>query len=123
MGLDCRPFSSIATYIAGASLIEVVHEELYNRNDILDLVKKKLLKAQETVKLYADIKWILHQLNICDFVYVKLRMYSQTSVTRKGSHKLTKHFFGPFKLIQHINDVTFKLEFPTKSRIHLVFHV
>ncbi|MCH81138.1 hypothetical protein A2U01_0001919 [Trifolium medium] len=100
-----RPPPSLITYIEGASHIQAVDDELYTRSETLDLVKKKLLKAQETMKLYADKKRSPHQFN------------------EKGGHKLTKSFFGPFKLIQQIDDVAFKLELPETSRIHPVFHI
>ncbi|MCI31274.1 hypothetical protein A2U01_0052486, partial [Trifolium medium] len=38
-------------------------------------------------------------------------------------HKLSKRFYGPFKLIKAIGDVAFQLELPPASRIHPVFHV
>src|SRR3954471_12321945 len=75
------------------------------------------------MKVYADKKRLPHKFKVGDFVYVKLRPYRQTSVAGKGGHKLTKRFFGPFKLIQQIDDVAFKLDLPETSRIHPVFHV
>ncbi|MCI43880.1 hypothetical protein A2U01_0065119, partial [Trifolium medium] len=32
-------------------------------------------------------------------------------------------FFGPFKIVQQIGEVAFKLQLPDTSRVHPVFHV
>jgi hypothetical protein len=99
-----------------------VDDDLSTRDNILAMVKKMLLKAQATMKEYANQKRSPHSFKVGDFVYVKLRPYRQISVGKTGSHKLTKRFIGPFKIIQQIDDVAFKLELPATSRIHPVFH-
>lgn len=40
----------------------------------------------------------------------------------RRSHKLSKRFYGPFKLISAIGDVAFQVELPPSSKIHQVFH-
>jgi len=37
--------------------------------------------------------------------------------------KLSPKFYGPFKIIDRIGHVTYKLQLPKTSRIHNVFHV
>ncbi|MCO5605271.1 hypothetical protein L7F22_059451 [Adiantum nelumboides] len=37
--------------------------------------------------------------------------------------KLSNRFYGPFKIIGEVNDVTFRLELPSHWRIHNAFHV
>ena len=38
------------------------------------------------------------------------------------SEKLASFFFGPYKVIEQINSVSFKLELPLSWRMHSVFH-
>jgi len=38
-------------------------------------------------------------------------------------HKLSKKYYGPFKLLKTICDVAFQVELPPTSIIHRVFHV
>lgn len=47
----------------------------------------------------------------------------QTSVTRRVSQKLSKRYFGPFKVEQRIGLVAYKVALPSSSKIHPVFHV
>ena len=56
-------------------------------------------------------------------VYVKLRPYRQPSLARKVNEKLAPRFYGPFKILEKIGPIAYKLELPATARIHLVFHV
>jgi hypothetical protein len=96
---------------------------LSDRDEVLRLLKAKLLKAQTVMKEYADQHRNPHQFKVGDFAFVKLRPYRQNSVLGRRFHKLSKRFYGPFKLLRAIGDVPFELELPSASRIHPVFHV
>ena len=38
-------------------------------------------------------------------------------------NKLPPKYYGPYKVLQKIGTMTYKLELPTYSRVHPVFHV
>lgn len=64
---------NIAQYIAGTSNIDVVDESLVNREAVFANLKKKLLKAQHTMKHFADDKRRDVNFQVGDSVFVKLR--------------------------------------------------
>lgn len=56
-------------------------------------------------------------------VFLKLQPYVQSSLACHSCNKLSFKFFGPFKIIQHVGTVAYKLELPSSASIHNVFHV
>ena len=60
---------------------------------------------------------------VCDMVFLRLQPYKKSSMKLKGRHKRDPKFYGPYKVLQKIGFVAYKLELPPSSRIHLVFHV
>ena len=41
----------------------------------------------------------------------------------KKDNKLSSKYYGPYKVLQNIGSMAYKLEFPASSRVHLVYHV
>jgi hypothetical protein len=41
----------------------------------------------------------------------------------KKDNKLSPKYYGPYKVLQKIGAMAYKLELPTSSQVHLVFHV
>ena len=58
-----------------------------------------------------------------ELVYFRLNHYKQTDIEGKGLEKLKPRFYGPYKVIQKVGEVTYELELPIGSKIHNVFHV
>jgi hypothetical protein len=40
----------------------------------------------------------------------------------KKDNKLSPKYYGPYKVLQKIGTMAYKLELPTSSRVHLVFN-
>ena len=57
-----------------------------------------------------------------DMFFLHLQPYKQSSLKLKGHDKLPPEFCGPYKFLQKIGSVAYKLELPP-SRVHPVFHV
>ena len=55
-----------------------------------------------------------------NMVFICLHPYKQSSLKLKGHEKLAPNFYGPYKVLQKIGSVAYKLELPP-SCIHLVF--
>ena len=46
-----------------------------------------------------------------DLVYLKLQPYKQRSLTKRLNHKLSSRYYGPYKIIQRVGTVAYKLVF------------
>ena len=42
---------------------------------------------------------------------------------QKGAKKLKPHFYGTYRVIHRVGQVSYELEFPQGSKIHNIFHV
>ena len=75
------------------------------------------------IKQQADQHLSKHTFQVGDMVFLHLQPYKQSSLKLKGHQKLAPKFYGPYKVLQKIGSVAYKLEFPPSSHIHPVFHV
>jgi hypothetical protein len=79
--------------------------------------------AQSRQKSYVDKRRRDLSFEIGDFIYLKVSpMRGTRRFMVKG--KLAPRYVGPFKIIDHMGEVTYQLELPAQlSEVHDVFHV
>ena len=99
----------------------VVDQSLRERNAMIRLLRANLIQAQARMKGYVD-KRSERTFEAGDKVFLRLQPYKQTTVAFKGNRKLSQ-FFGPYKVLQRVGQVAYKLELPVDSKIHYIFHV
>ena len=59
-----------------------------------------------------------------DWVFLRLQPYKQMSLKNaKKDNKLSLKYYGPYKVLQNIGTMAYKLELLVASRVHPVFHV
>ena len=58
-----------------------------------------------------------------NMVYLKLRPYRHSSLACRINEKLAPRFYELFQVIQRMGNIAYKLQLPTSSTIHPVFHV
>lgn len=91
---------TIARYVLGTSSNELVERYMIQRDEVMDLLKQNLSKAQRRVKEYTDNKRQHVEFAIGDWVYVKLKSSMLQSLRLQRYHKLGTHYFGLFKVIR-----------------------
>ncbi|GJR20539.1 hypothetical protein Tco_0969066 [Tanacetum coccineum] len=79
--------------------------------------------ARDRQKSYADLKRKPMEFQVGDKVMLKVSPWK--GVVRFGKRgKLNPRYVGPFKVIERVGEVAYKLELPEElSRVHNTFHV
>jgi len=88
-----------------------------------EVIRQQLLRAQQRMKSQADKHRSERSFQVGDLVYLKLQPYIQQSVQARGNQKLAFRFFGPYKILQRVGEVAYKLDLPSSSQVHPVVHV
>ncbi|KAL0405185.1 UNVERIFIED_CONTAM: Retrovirus-related Pol polyprotein from transposon [Sesamum latifolium] len=114
---------TLTHYSADDSPMLAVDTHLRQRQDILASVKYHLARAHHRMKLSADLhRWDV-DFKVGDWALLRLHPYRQVSVSRRPSQKLSRRFFGPFRILRKTRVVAYELELPVGAKIHPVFHV
>lgn len=88
----------------------------------INALKENLSVTQNRMKKMVDLKRRELKFKGGEEVYLKLRPYRQHSLARKRCEKLAPKFYGPYKIIEEIGEVAYRL-LPPEAVIHNVFHV
>jgi hypothetical protein len=129
--LGCSPFKGLYGYEPTVGAVPTlpentstsVAEVITNREAHLQSIKLHLAQAQNRMKLMADKKRTDFQFQVGDQVLLKLQPYTQSSVANRPYPKLAYKYFGPYKVLERIGQVAYRLELPDNAMIHPVFHI
>ena len=102
--------------ITGTNLIGATSEKV-------SLIRQRLLTAQSRQKSYANVRHRPLELEVGDHVFLKVM--PKRGVVRFGKRgKLSPRFIGPFKILERVGTVAYRLDLPpSMSDVHEVFHV
>ncbi|RZB98082.1 Transposon Ty3-G Gag-Pol polyprotein isoform B [Glycine soja] len=118
-----RPPPTITRFIPGETLVEAVAQDLMDRDEALKQLKHHLERAQSLMVKHANNHRRPHDINVGDWVYLKIRPHRQGSMPPRLHPKLTARFYGPYLVMRQVGAVAFQLQLPSEARIHPVFHV
>ena len=117
------PPPKLIPYTPGTTQLQEVENTLKTRDEIIRILRTNLQLAQDRMKKFADIKRTARSFNIGDLVYLRLQPYKQQSVVQRRNLKLSPRFYGPYRVLEKIGTVAYRLELPPEAKIHPVFHV
>nr|GFC06234.1 putative reverse transcriptase domain-containing protein [Tanacetum cinerariifolium] len=102
--------------ILGPELIQDTTEKIVQ-------IKQRMQAAHDRQKSYADLKRKPMEFQVEDKVMLKVSPWK--GVVRFGKPgKLNARYVGPFKVLERVVDVAYKLDLPKEpSRVHNTFHV
>jgi transposase InsO family protein len=90
------------------------------RQQMLTHLKENLSQAQARMKKYADLKRTERKLDIGDMVYIKMQPYRMAAFGIRQSIKLTSKFYGPFRVLEQIGKLAYKLQLVTQWLVEWV---
>ncbi|GJY00172.1 putative reverse transcriptase domain-containing protein [Tanacetum coccineum] len=98
---------------------EIVQET----TDKIIQIKKRMQAARDRQKSYANLKRKPMEFQIGDKVMLKVSPWKRVVCFGKWG-KLNPKYVGPFKVLEQVGSVAYKLELPQElSRVHNMFHV
>ncbi|KAL6316337.1 hypothetical protein AAG906_017972 [Vitis piasezkii] len=100
------PPPKLIPYTPGTTQLQEVENTLKTRDEIIRILRTNL-----------------QSFNIGDLVYLRLQPYKQQSVVQRRNLKLSPRFYGPYRVLEKIGTVAYRLELPPEAKIHPVFHV
>ncbi|XP_058783174.1 uncharacterized protein LOC131657833 [Vicia villosa] len=114
---------NLTDFLTDSSRLDPLGFSLQQHTNLLVKLKMNLRKSRQAMEKQANKTRIAYSFQPGDSVLLKLQPYRQTTVQKRSSKKLTKRFFGPFKVIKRVGEVSYLLDLPSSSHIHPVVHV
>jgi hypothetical protein len=113
---------SIRSYEPGETRVAAVARTMEDREFLAD-VRHRLEQAQVVQKKHYDRVHRDITYQVGDWVLLRLRHRSPASLATAPAGKLKPRYYGPYRVVELINNVAVRLELPARARIHDVFHV
>jgi hypothetical protein len=115
---------SITSSLKEKSNVQPVEYHIKNQQQVLQILNENLTMAHNRMKQKADQHRSERSFEVGDWVFLRLQPYKQMSLKKANKdNKLSPKYYGPYKVLQKIGTMAYKLELPASSRVHPFFHV
>ena len=93
-----------------------MEDHIKHQQEVLQLLKDNLNLAQNRMKQHAYQHHSERIFDVDDWVFLRLQPYKKMSLKQaKKDNKLSPKYYGPYKLLQNIGTMAYKLELPASS--------
>eukprot|EP00253_Pinus_taeda_P011365 PITA_11365 len=115
---------SIPLSLRENSKVPEMEDDIEHQQQFLQILKDNLSLAQNRMKQQADQHRNARSFDLGDWVFLWLQPYKKMSLKKaKKDNKLSPKYYGPYKVLQNIDTMAYKLGLPTYSHVCLFFHV
>jgi hypothetical protein len=107
---------SITSSLKEKSKVQAVEDHIKNQQQVLQILEDNLTMAKNRMKQQADQHRSERSFEVGDWVFLRLQPYKPMSLKQaKKDNKLSPKYYGPYKVLQKIGTMTYKLELPASS--------
>lgn len=103
--------------------VVAVAQSLAEQDEFLQDVRLRLEQAQQLARQQYDRGHRPLELQVGDWVWLRMHQHPHGPLPSQQGSKLRQKFFGPYKIVEAINQLGFRLALPPGSRLHNVFRV
>src|SRR3954471_6442879 len=123
MNHGCNPYNPYSAIKSMSDDIPAVTEFLEALSNTTKIAKDALVLAKANQERNVNRARRDVQYDVGDQVLLSSNHINLASQAKRPSKKLQHRFIGPYRIIQKISAVAYKLELPSTLKIHPVFHV
>ena len=114
---------TLLSYEPGLSRVIALDKQLQQRDEFLAEIRERLLQAQDYMKVSYDKKHREVEFEVGEWAWLRLHQRQAAGITSGGNQKLAPRYYGPYKVLEKVGNLAYRLLLPPKARIHDVFHV
>ncbi|WVZ93414.1 hypothetical protein U9M48_039394 [Paspalum notatum var. saurae] len=114
---------SLRAYDGSSAKLPAVDQQLKEWDEFLVEIRDRLEQAQQTQKAQHDRGHREVIFTPSQWVWLRLLHRPAASMDIRGRGKVGPRFYGPFKVLERVGNVAYRLQPQPSAKLHKVFHV